>query len=418
MKLLIITSLIPYPLDEGGKISQYAFAEKLQHLVDLNYIIPAYNSTQLKYAQEFQRKLSSAKMNIISPIHREDKLKKSPLRRLVSFFYNCYVNLKKKKGNIHTSSTFNDFERRIDIFEEIESSIIDKIMATIEITKPDLIQVEHTGFLNLCEALPVNIKKIFVHHEIIYARLSSSKIVLSTYERYKINLVRDLEVLLLNKYDAIITFSEDDQQKLLKHLNNKVYALPFPVMDEAFEKIDFDNFQITKIVFVGPEDHYPNYDGVVWYFTIAEEIFNKTGLKTHIIGKWNENTISTYSKEYFIFEGFVENIKSFTKNSISIVPIRIGSGIRTKILYSLAQFSPTISTTLGCEGIGLTNNKNILIENDISSFKDKIIELATNNAKAYEISENGFKFISEKFSQEKLTTKRFNIYIDILLNKE
>ncbi len=82
----------------------------------------------------------------------------------------------------------------------------------------------------------------------------------------------------------------------------------------------------------------PNYDAVKWYVeNIAYDIYKETNLKTHIVGKWNEAQITSLSSEAVVFEGFVEDLKLFSRKSLSISPVRIGSGIRTKILYAMAQ---------------------------------------------------------------------------------
>ncbi|KKX51712.1 hypothetical protein [Sphingobacterium sp. IITKGP-BTPF85] len=39
MKLLIATPIIPYPLEEGGKVSQYAFLQYLQHKVEIYLVV-------------------------------------------------------------------------------------------------------------------------------------------------------------------------------------------------------------------------------------------------------------------------------------------------------------------------------------------------------------------------------------------
>ncbi|WP_312075194.1 glycosyltransferase [Chryseobacterium sp.] len=424
MKVLIITSHVPYPLDEGGKISQYVFAEKLQDLVSLSYIIPVYNERQLQFANDFKAKLSNIDVKIIKcflPAQKEAKKlkqKKNYKKRIISTIYNFYYSFKAKenpKKNILKSIEYNDFDRHINIFNEINSTTINELINHVEFLHPDLIQVEHTGLLNIIEALPMKIPKIFVHHEIIFARLESQKLAESHYTRYKIKFVKDYELFLLNKYNAVITFSEEDKKKLVNNnIQNKIYAVPFPVLDDSFRFIPEKDFKIEKIIFIGPEYHEPNYDAVVWFHSIAEEIFKITGLKTYIIGSWSHKTISMYSSDFFVFEGYVKDITIYTNNSISIAPIRIGSGIRTKILYSLAQFAPVVSTQLGCEGIGLTDCSNILIADDIESFKTKIFDLFNSPSEAYKLSKEAFNFIQENFSQEKLTQERLSIYKELL----
>ncbi|HFI4796317.1 glycosyltransferase [Elizabethkingia anophelis] len=411
MKLLVITPLVPYPLNEGGKISQFAFAEKLQNEVDLYYIVKATDKATLRYCEEFKKMLPNAQVKIID--YSSQQQKRSWLRIFVDKFYKIKQVFEKKYSN----NKFNDYNREINFFSEINRTEIDEIISYIDEVVPDIIQVEHTGYINLVEALSKVVKTIFVHHEIQYARLESFKAPESNYEVYKYNLVKDAELALLSKYDAIFTFSDADTKRLENNMNGvtKLFTSPFPILDTYFSEVLKDTFDIEKIVFIGPEGHQPNFDAVIWYLeNIAEAVFNTTGLKTHVAGIWSEESIKKYSRPFLIFDGFVEDMLEHNRNSLVIVPLRLGSGIRTKILYSLAQSLPIVSTSIGCEGLGVRDKEHLLICDSVEEFKDGIVDIVRNKHMAYEIACNGYNYVKNNFSQDVLIARRISIYEQLI----
>ncbi len=75
---------------------------------------------------------------------------------------------------------------------------------------------------------------------------------------------------------------------------------------------------------------------------------------------------------------------------------------------------PVVSTQIGCEGIGVENNHNIVIKDDIIDFKNAIIELLNDKEKAYEIARNGYEYVSENYGQRFLSERRLTIYNQLL----
>lgn len=420
MKLLVLTSHLPYPLDEGGKISQYAFAEKLQDLLDLHYIVVAGNLSELAHANAFKDSLKNAKVHILDIskiVITTPTLGKTRIKNLIKAFLRIFKP--RKDTVIKPSLVRDDYQKKFNIFREIDERFVNGIMDITAHLAPDIIQVEHSGFLSIVEVLPDDIKKIFVHHEIQYARLESYRTPQTAYEIYKRNFLRDIELNLLSKYDHVLTFSQDDKLKLSCVLDIPVISSPFPVLDDFFEEKKIEDFAINKIVFIGPEVHEPNYDAVLWYHdTIAEQVYLATGLITHIVGKWSEETIVNLTKPYLVFDGFVSDIKMHNRNSLVIVPLRMGSGIRTKIIYAMAQSLPVISTSIGCEGLGAQDGCQLIIRDEIMDFKNAIVDLVQNMEYAFKISQEGYKLTKFNFSQDSLVQNRLNIYKEIIESEE
>jgi glycosyltransferase involved in cell wall biosynthesis len=57
---------------------------------------------------------------------------------------------------------------------------------------------------------------------------------------------------------------------------------------------------------------------------------------------------------------------------ICVCPILEGGGTRLKILDAMAMGKPVVSTTIGCEGLRVTNGENILVADTPEEFADKV----------------------------------------------
>jgi glycosyltransferase involved in cell wall biosynthesis len=64
--------------------------------------------------------------------------------------------------------------------------------------------------------------------------------------------------------------------------------------------------------------------------------------------------------------------------SITIAPLRLGGGVRIKILESMAWGLPVVSTVRGCEGILVEDGVHLLIRDDPREFAEAILELLAN----------------------------------------
>jgi polysaccharide biosynthesis protein PslH len=67
--------------------------------------------------------------------------------------------------------------------------------------------------------------------------------------------------------------------------------------------------------------------------------------------------------------GPVPEIGPYLLNATAaVVPLRYGSGVRYKILEAFAHGTPVVSTTVGCEGLGLRDGRDLLIADDPAAF--------------------------------------------------
>jgi glycosyltransferase involved in cell wall biosynthesis len=224
--------------------------------------------------------------------------------------------------------------------------------------------------------------------------------------------VKTVETGFLGLFDAIITFSKEDAQQLSDKISeDKLHVAPFAVLDNKFRHLNEEE-PVTKLVFIGPDHHYPNLDAIHWYAeSIGRLLYEKSGFKLMVVGKWSEANKNIFRKKEFIqFEGFVEDIDKVFENATLLVPLRIGSGIRTKILEAFAMGVPVIATALGCEGLEAQDGKEIMIADDRDQFVASIERIVNDKDFTNNMRRRAQQLATKKYAQSVAYQIRIDIY--------
>jgi glycosyltransferase involved in cell wall biosynthesis len=79
------------------------------------------------------------------------------------------------------------------------------------------------------------------------------------------------------------------------------------------------------------------------------------------------------------FTGFVEKLDAlYQRTRVVCCPIQAGSGTRVKIIEAAAFGKPIVSTSMGAEGLELSNNQEIFLRNDPQDFAETCLGLLNN----------------------------------------
>ena len=116
--------------------------------------------------------------------------------------------------------------------------------------------------------------------------------------------------------------------------------------------------------------------------------------------------------------GFVEDVRPYMeKSAVFIVPLRIGSGTRLKILEALAMSKAIVSTSIGCEGIELNDSEHILIADEPEKFAVKVVEFLEDKAKRVAFGKSGRRLVERQYSWD-IIGRLINEKIDRLMIKK
>jgi len=91
--------------------------------------------------------------------------------------------------------------------------------------------------------------------------------------------------------------------------------------------------------------------------------------------------------------------------------------MRIKILNALAMGKAIISTSIGAEGIDVTDGRDIYLADTAEEFAQKIIELLNDEDKRRRLGEEGLKLVKEKYQWEHVAEQIEEEYKKILKEK-
>lgn len=404
IKLLCFTGDF-FPPTTGGEQALFNAYRLLQDYVEL-HIFSLNSNSHFKDEEGLKKALPKAKLFSYNNSKRDRYSNIEAISRKIK-------NVLQKISGVLQLNKFRHLD--IDIVLERNQPMLKALNRYIDENNIDIVQFEfmYSIFYSLGIINP-SIKKVFVHHELNYivnkARLPQHPS-LDEMLYYAINKNRELSTLEI--FDAIITLSHDDTQRLKNEgvktpiFTSFAQITPCSITDEP-------NSTIQDLVFVGPENHLPNFNGVMWFLdAVWPKILDiYPDIKLNIVGKWNKTTRTRLSQHYpnLIFHGFVENLGQAIKNHIMIVPIREGSGIRMKILEAAQHFVPIVSCVVGAEGMGLTSGVDCFITDEPCTFAQHIIRLLKDPDFAKTMARKAFDFLSGQYSDNQFIESRMACY--------
>ena len=410
--VLFIEPFCPYPLVSGGHQAIYNGIAAMRDVANV-YVV--YAHTSWKDYSEAGRLELEKRFPFVHVLHYGLAEKSAgqfwfKLKRRIRRAWNKWID------KIHPPKTdVNDY--RSWGFAPQPDNYAQYINKLIEQYHIDVVQVEMCFLLSMVLDLPKHVKKIFVHHELRYVReeLRLKNLDVPQSIRNEVTIHKFEEVGLLNMYDEIVVLSPIDKQKLIEVGVTKPILTSFAVVNSV-DKLAAEEKRAWKhvLTFVGPEAHDPNYDGVKWFLENCwMELQSKNSdYRLRIIGKWSKKTADQIQQQYpnVEFAGFVDDLGEALAETVMIVPLRVGSGIRMKILEAGAYGIPVVSTRVGAEGLMINDGEDILLGDGAKEFVDAIVRLEDKSLR--EKMGNSLKQrIGEMYSPDALRTNRERLYV-------
>ena len=227
---------------------------------------------------------------------------------------------------------------------------------------------------------------------------------------------REIAAILRCDFSLIISTFEMELLKNTFHIaENILMYLPF-LFDEITESQQkkWQSFEDREhFVFIGNFFHKPNVDAVL---TLKNKIWTAIRkqlpkAEIHIYGAYVNQQIQELhnKKEGFIVKGFVEDANEAVENAkVVLAPLNFGAGIKGKLTEAMLCGTPSVTTTIGVEGMAGDFPWNGFVADDFSNFALKAVELYLNKPIWEQLQLNGIAIINSIYSKEKNGLLFFN----------
>jgi len=199
-----------------------------------------------------------------------------------------------------------------------------------------------------------------------------------------------------------LAVSEKDKDYLIREgFSKRVFVVPNTIEVNGRKLQPPIRPAPDELMFCGMLSYPPNQDAAVYF---AEKIFpfirqQIPEAKFTVIGKHASERITKLGLLPGVeVAGYVPSMEPYyEKAAVVVCPLLNGAGTRIKILDAMAHGKPVVSTTIGAEGLEVTNEENILIADDPNAFAQKCIELLKNPAKREALATNAHALVKEKY---------------------
>jgi sugar transferase (PEP-CTERM/EpsH1 system associated) len=181
------------------------------------------------------------------------------------------------------------------------------------------------------------------------------------------------------RLDRIVVVSEADAkaiQRLVPALQCAV--VPNGVDTDFFTPWEAEDSDIT-LVFTGKMDFRPNVDAVLWFarevLPLIQREMPQVSLK--VVGRNPHPRLQgLQGSSNIILTGYVEDVRPYIgEAAVYVVPLRVGGGTRLKLLEAMSMAKAIVSTSLGCEGIPVRPDRELVIADDPVSFARAVVGL-------------------------------------------
>ena len=235
------------------------------------------------------------------------------------------------------------------------------------------------------------------------------------------HLTRAREHRLLEECDGHLVCSERERQALLTRVPGariRVTANGVDVEAQAAGQLERSRVPRKDVVFVGSMDYHANIDAALYF---AREIWpgiyqSRPDLRFVIVGSRPVEEVTALGRlEGITVTGTVDSVAPYYQNAlVSVVPLRVGSGTRLKVLEAMAAGVPVISTPLGAEGLNVIDGQHLLLAEGPAAFAAAVRKLAEDEDEWRRLASAGQEAVRTRYDWSAIGSSLFQYYEEVV----
>lgn len=398
MKILVLTSRFPYPLEKGDKLRIY-YQIREMHRAGHEIILISLTEEEVKNA-DYQQVKAFCSQIFVYPISR------------FSIFFHAVSNILRGVKLPFQIAYFYNYNVQKNINRILEEEKPDHIHCHLARMSPYIINAKLPKSLDFMDAFGAGTMR----------RADISPFFIRPFWRFEARLMQNFEAWIAPKFNFSTVISKQDKLRLPSaSAQSEIHVIPNGVDIDFF---DLNCYQqqgnpIEKkydICFVGNLGYYSNVEAVRF---LVKKILplvkaQKPDIKILLAGARPTTEIRHFEDKNIKVIGWLDDIReAYAQSRILVAPLMHGIGQQNKILEAMAMNVPVITTSRVNNAIGSIPNNDILLADTEGDFAEQILRLLQNTDLQYSISKNGRNFVQKNDSWQYST----QLFIDLIQEK-
>jgi len=220
-------------------------------------------------------------------------------------------------------------------------------------------------------------------------------------------------------FDLCTTATEEDRTRVLRVCPEaRVSVIPNGV-DTRYFRPSTEPPSSPSLVFVGSMDYAANVDAVLHFYHAILPLVRarEPGIRFYVVGYGPPPEVLALKNDpSVVVTGLVSDVRPYlAQAAVVVVPLRLGSGIRNKILEAWASSKAIVSTNLGAEGLPVRHGENILLADEPEEFAECVLDLLGSPRKCMQLGEAGRAMVEASYSWPIMAAKMDAIYDELAL---
>lgn len=396
-RILVVTPSIPYPPNWGFGIRVYQFLKHLSRTHQVSLVCYAHPGEEAKIAE--LEKICHAVHTVPAPLNRQSDKRFAQLASLVS------------------PRSFSSGSLRTPAMQ----SLLTRLLETENF---DIVQIESSQL----GSYPYGTRSVLIvdehnlEYELLYRMYQTERSPLRRlYNWLEYTKFRREEQDCWQKADACIFTSEREQQIVNEQMPRKAaHVAPNGVDIEYFQPSSAP-VDPNSLVFTGLISYRPNTDAVLFFVNevLPHIVRKRPETVFSIVGMGPPDEVTRLAGPNVIVTGEVPDVRPYIeKAGIFVVPLRMGSGTRLKVLEGLAMGKPMVSTRLGCEGIEVRDGEHLLMADDPQAFAQAVLRLMDDRALAQNLAAAGRALVEGHYSWASIVQTMEQFHLRVVQEKQ
>lgn len=396
MNILILCNKSPFPPSEGGPM---AINSIVMGLLEAGHQVKVMAFNSEKYHID---------LNDIPADYR----KKTRIE---------FVDVKLKINPIKAfKNLFSDESYHVQRF--VSQEFTDRLIEVLNKEKFDIVQLEMIYMAPYIETIraysdaPIVLRTHNVEH-LIWKRMAKKErfFLKRWYINHLTRTLEKFELETIEKVDGIAAITYRDAAFFRGITATPIIDIPYGVDIQDFNP-KYEVVERPSFYHIGSMNWRPNEEAIRWFLSKVWDriIEREPEAKLYLAGRNMPKWLCKIKKKGVVVLGEVTDSHEFVKqHDVAVVPLLSGSGMRIKIIESMALGKSVITTLVGAEGIQYSEYEDIIIAETEAKMVEAVCRMYNHPEEAEEMGRKARKLIEELYDNKKIINRLLIFYDEI-----